>query len=77
MTLDEKKIEFAIFCIECVAKKMDELPEDIYLRLQKQGLIENYLIKYYDTLHTQGKQYIVEEVMEALRDREEKGDALW
>ncbi|MGL4293302.1 MAG: DUF3791 domain-containing protein [Bacteroidales bacterium] len=73
MTSEEKKIEFAVFCIENVAARLQAEPEIIYLRLQKHELIENYIILHYDTLHTQSKQYIVDEVIATLNRREEKG----
>lgn len=43
MTLEEKKMEFAVFCIENVAAQLNELPEDIYERLSKQGLIDELI----------------------------------
>ena len=73
MTLEEKKIEFAVFCIENVAKRLNKHAEDTYLRFQKAGVTENYILPFYDTLHTQSKEYIVDEVIEALTTREKKG----
>lgn len=73
MTLEEKKMEFAVFCIENVASRLNELPEDIYERLSKQGLIDDLLWDCYDALHTQSKQHIVEDVINALDSREKGG----
>ena len=38
MTLEEKKMEFVVFCIENVAEQLNELPENIYSRLNNLGL---------------------------------------
>ena len=34
MTYNDKKIEFAVFCIEEVAKRLNELPENVYRKLE-------------------------------------------
>ena len=64
-------MQFVVFAIECAAEKMGKSSKDIYNRLQKVGLIDNYLIKGYDMLHTQGKAYIADVVIEALHNWEE------
>lgn len=64
-------MQFVVFAIESAAEKMGESSKDIYNRLQKVGLIDNYLIKGYDMLHTQGKAYIADVVIEALHNWEE------
>lgn len=68
-------MEFTVFCIESVAEQMNELPEKIYSRLNNLGLIDDLLFDCYDTLHTQSKQHIVEDIIQALAVRE-KGGAL-
>ena len=37
-------MQFVVFAIECAAEKMGKSSKDIYNRLQKVGLIDNYLI---------------------------------
>ena len=69
MTLEEKKMEFVVFCIENVA----ELPENIYSRLNNLGLIDDLLFDCYEVLHTQSKQHITEDIILALKNRE-KGE---
>lgn len=72
MTLEEKKIEFAVFCIECLAERQEKHPEEVYNRLCYADLMSNYVVRFYDTLHTQSKAYIVDELVEVL-ERREKG----
>lgn len=43
---------------------------DMYSRLQKQGLIHNYLIPYYEELHTQSREWLVDTTVEALQNWE-------
>lgn len=76
MTLEEKKMEFVVFCIEETAKELKELPEILYQRLNKQGLIDNFLLGCYEALHTQSREHIVNDVIMALNNREKGTDAL-
>ena len=73
MTLEEKKMEFVVFCIENVAEQLNELPENIYSRLNNLGLIDDLLFDCYEVLHTQSKQHIKEDIILALKNRE-KGE---
>ena len=73
MTLEEKKMEFAVFCIEEVAKELREQPEIVYQKLDKNGLIDSLLFECYDALHTQSRQLIVTDIITALENRE-KGE---
>ena len=73
MTLEEKKMEFVVFCIENVAEQLNELPENIYSRLNNLGLIDDLLFDCYEVLHTQSKQHITEDIILALKNME-KGE---
>lgn len=52
---------------------MNELPENIYSRLNNLGLIDDLLFDCYEVLHTQSKQHITEDIILALKNRE-KGE---
>ena len=64
----DDKIEFAIFCIENVAEKMNTDGEKVYVALaEKSDILENYIMEDYDVLHTQGKEYIVDDIIETMK----------
>ena len=44
MTYNAKKIEFAVFSNEEVAKRLNELPENVYRKLECSRLIDDYII---------------------------------
>ena len=73
MTYNDKKIEFAVFCIEEVAKRLNELPENVYRKLECSGLMDDFIIGCYDALHTESREHIVDDLIEALRNREKGG----
>lgn len=38
--------------------------------MSKVGAIENYILKNYDTLHTESNEYVLEDVEEYIQNRE-------
>ncbi|MGL5086972.1 MAG: DUF3791 domain-containing protein [Clostridium sp.] len=68
MTLEE--LEFIDFCIFMLSERLDKSPTDIYDILTKDtNLLKDYLQPCYDVLHTQGKEYILAELIEGLKNR--------
>ena len=64
------ELEFAVFCIENVAKKLGVDAEKAYDLLTKESdILNGYIVKDYDVLHTQGKEYIVDDIIELMKDR--------
>lgn len=61
------------FCIEEVAKRLNELPENVYRKLECSGLMDDFIIGCYDALHTESWEHIVDDIIEALRNREKGG----
>ena len=69
------ELEFAIFCIENVAIRLSVEPEKVYLALTEQtDILNGYIIPSYDVLHTQGKDYIVDDIISLMN---EKGVKIW
>lgn len=64
----EANIEFAIFCIEAVAKKLGMDAPNLYALLtEKSDILNSYIIPNYEMLHTQGKEYIVADIIEVMQ----------
>ncbi|GHT36198.1 hypothetical protein FACS189427_07360 [Planctomycetales bacterium] len=64
-----RKLEFAVFCIEGVAERLKISGQDAYSVLtQSSDILDNYIIANYDVLHTQGKEYIVDDIIECMRN---------
>lgn len=70
MTSQYKNIHLAIMAIEGSAQRMHISGHDMYSRLHNQGLIHNYLIPYYEELHTQSKEWLIDTTVEALKNWE-------
>ncbi|SFC99287.1 DUF3791 domain-containing protein [Clostridium uliginosum] len=66
---DKERIsEFASFCIENFKIKHSMSGKDVANLFKVSGVIE-FIINGYDMLHTQGKEYILEEIEIFLRNR--------
>ena len=63
-------IHLAIMAIEKGAQKMNFPAKDMYSRLKKQGLIHNFLLPYYEELHTQSSDWLADTTVETLKNWE-------
>lgn len=62
-------LEFTIFCIEEVAAKLKLSGNAVYdLLAEKNSILSDYLVPSYDVLHTQSKQYIVDDIISLMRE---------
>lgn len=67
--INKKEIEFAVFCIENLANALGRNGKEMYeLLTVKSDIIEDYIIENYAVLHTQGKEYIVEDIIRYMED---------
>ena len=65
-----RELEFAIFCIENIAAKLGVSAEKVYDALtEKSDILNDYIIPEYEILHTQGKEYIVDDIIEGMKER--------
>ncbi|MBR0378056.1 MAG: DUF3791 domain-containing protein [Lachnospiraceae bacterium] len=64
--MDRESFSFVIYMIHACANRWRKVPSDVYKMLQKTGCIDNYLVPHYDILHTQGTDYIVDDIEEYL-----------
>lgn len=65
-----RELEFAVFCIENVAAALGKPSDDVYRALSgEDGILRQYVVPSYDVLHTQGKEYIVNDIIEVMKER--------
>ena len=63
---------FAASCVESLARRLDVSPGDMYLRMKRVDLFREFIYPCYDTLHTQSREIVVQDVLRALNVRENK-----
>lgn len=72
MSKEEKDIAlFVAFCIEEYGAAKGMSGEQVLDLFSKYGLVD-YLSEFYDVLHTQGRQWLIEEIGEYIEIRKEK-----
>ena len=64
------ELEFAVFCVENVAAKLGIGAEKVYKAFtDKSNILKDYIIPEYEILHTQSKEYIVDDIIELMQER--------
>jgi len=67
---NERELEFAVFCIENVADALGKPSDFVYRALAEESdILNQYVIPSYDVLHTQGREYIVNDIREVMAER--------
>lgn len=65
-----KELEFAVFCIENVAQRLGVDAEGVYDTLTKKSdILSGYIVPEYEMLHTQSKDYIVDDILQVMKER--------
>ena len=66
---DKNRLEFAIFCIENLAITLKKDGREVYAALaETNSLLFDYILPNYNTLHTQDKDYIVNDILAAAKE---------
>lgn len=63
---------FIASCIETAAKATGMSPQDMYLRMERIGLISEYIIPCYEQLHSESRKNITEDILKTIQIWEEK-----
>lgn len=67
---NSNELDFAIFCIENIAAKLGVDAIDVYKALTKQSdILYHYIIPEYEVLHTQSKEYIIDDILDVMKER--------
>ncbi len=70
--LEEIKLAFAASCVEGAARKLGVPYIEVYNRMKKVDLINKYILPHYDMLHTESREYLIDDVVECLTNWEKK-----
>lgn len=64
------ELEFVVFCIENVAAKLGVEAQRVYQAFtRKSDILYGYIVPEYEVLHTQSREYIVEELLDVMNER--------
>ena len=65
----ENELVFSIFLLYSLSDKWKKTPAVVFNILNSTGILDNYVISGYDVLHTLGKEYLVEDITEYVREK--------
>lgn len=67
---NSSELEFAVFCIENVAAKLGVNAERVYQAfIEKSDILNGYILPEYEVLHTQSREYIVDDLLDVMKER--------
>lgn len=67
---NSNELEFAVFCIENVAAKLGVDAECVYQAFtEKSDILNDYIVPEYEVLHTQSREYIVDDLIDVMKER--------
>lgn len=67
--MDARTLEFVTFAIGSVAERLQRDTSDIYRIFKKLNVIGGYLVPAYGVLHTYGRQYLVDDLLDFIQEK--------
>lgn len=67
--LEKKELTFVVFILYALGQYWNMTTPEVYDILNSTGILDDYIIKCYDVLHTLGKEYLVEDITEFVREK--------
>ena len=67
--LGKKELTFVVFILHALGQHWNMTTPEVYDILNSTGILDVYIIKCYDVLHTLGKEYLVEDITEFVREK--------
>lgn len=66
---EKKELTFVVFILYALGEHWKMTTPEVYEILSTTGILDDYIIKCYDVLHTLGKEYLVEDITEFVREK--------
>lgn len=67
--LEKKELTFVVFILHALGQHWNMTTPEVYEILNTTGILDDYIIKCYDVLHALGKEYLVEDITELVREK--------
>ena len=67
MTFD--KLDFALFCIGSIAERLKLNQTEVYDKLQQSDILQNFIVKGYDVLHSFDGEHITDEIVDYMKEK--------
>ena len=67
--IEKKELTFVVFILHALGQHWNMTTPEVYDILNSTGILDDYIIKCYDVLHTLRKEYLVEDITEFVREK--------
>lgn len=67
--MSKDNVDFVTYCIGNLSRRLGLEAREVYRRLKISGILSEYIIPSYDVLHTFGKEYLMEDLSEYMREK--------
>mgnify|MGYP004569687999 FL=1 len=67
--MDKDTVDFVTYCIGNLSRRLGLNARDVYERLKTSGILNGYIVSSYDVLHTFGKEYLMEDLTDYMREK--------
>lgn len=64
-----EQLEFATYCIGNLSRRLGLSQTEVYNMLADSGILGDYIIGRYDVLHTFGKEYLMDDLVDFMREK--------
>ena len=69
MSCNDAQLKFSVYIINQIAQVFHEPTAVIFNLLSESGVLDDYIIGCYDSLHTLGREYLIDDVTGLLNER--------
>ena len=69
MTCSNEQLKFSVFIINQISQASKKPSAVVFSFLAESGVLDDYIIGCYDSLHTLGREYLIEDITGLLQDR--------
>ena len=67
--MSSDQLDFVTYCIGNLSMRLHLPQRTIYLKLKDSGILENYIVKGYEVLHTFGKEYLMDDLITYMQEK--------
>jgi len=67
--MNSDNVDFITYCIGNLSRRLGLTARDVYQRLKSSGILMDYIVPSYDVLHTFGKEYLMEDLTDYMREK--------
>lgn len=67
--MSSDQLDFVTYCIGNLSMRLQLPQRTIYLKLKDSGILDNYIVKGYEVLHTFGKEYLMDDLITYMQEK--------